>query len=85
VLQHVAVLLLMYTLSLFTQYRQTVGMGSVGQRVLHRLRAELFEKLQGLPLAFFAERRSGDLISRVNNDTDKMYQFFSQSLMQFVG
>lgn len=85
VLHHVALLLLMYSISLFTQYRQTVGMGSVGQRVLHRLRGELFEKLQRLPVAFFAERRSGDLISRVNNDTDKMYQFFSQSLMQFVG
>ncbi len=85
VLTHVGLLLLMYLVSLFTQYYQTVGMGTVGQRVLHRLRAELFDKLQRLPVEFFAERRSGDLISRVNNDTDKMYQFFSQSLMQFVG
>lgn len=85
VLQHAALLLGMYLIALTTQYRQSFWMGSVGQRVLHRLRGEVFVKLQDLPIAFFAVRRTGDLISRINNDTDKMYQFFSQSLMQFVG
>jgi ATP-binding cassette subfamily B protein len=41
--------------------------------------------LQQLPVAFFNQNKAGDLISRVNNDTDKLNQFFSQSLMQFVG
>jgi ATP-binding cassette subfamily B protein len=41
--------------------------------------------LQELPLAFFNQNKTGDLISRINNDTDKLNQFFSQSLMQFVG
>lgn len=85
ILRHAAVLLAMYVVALLTQYRQSFWMGSVGQRVLHRLRGEVFRKLQELPIAFFAARRTGDVISRINNDTDKMYQFFSQSLMQFVG
>jgi ATP-binding cassette subfamily B protein len=32
----------------------------------------------------FNQNKAGDLISRINNDTDKVNQFFSQSLMQFV-
>jgi ATP-binding cassette subfamily B protein len=38
-----------------------------------------------LPVAFFNQNKAGDLISRINNDTDKLNQFFSQSLMQFLG
>ena len=36
-------------------------------------------------MAFFNQNKTGDLISRINNDTDKINQFFSQSLMQFIG
>jgi ATP-binding cassette subfamily B protein len=67
-----------------TEYLQTKLMGSVGQRMLYALRNQVFEKLQQFPVAFFNQNKSGDLISRINNDTDKVNQFFSQSLMQFV-
>lgn len=67
-----------------TEYLQTQLMGSVGQRMLYRLRNEVFDKLQKLPVAFFNQNKSGDLISRINNDTDKVNQFFSQSLMRFI-
>ena len=60
-------------------------MGSVGQRLLFTLRNKVFVKLQDLPVAFFNQNKAGDLISRINNDTDKLNQFFSQALMQFVG
>ena len=64
---------------------QTRTMGGVGQRILFRLRNSLFNKIQELPVAFFNQNKAGDLISRINNDTDKLNQFFSRSLMQFVG
>ena len=35
-------------------------------------------------MSFFNQNKAGDLISRINNDTDKLNQFFSQSLVQFV-
>ena len=85
VLQHGWLLLGMYLVALATQYYQTLMMGSVGQRVLYRLRGQVFDKLSELPVAFFDRHQTGDLISRINNDTDKVNQFFSQSLMQFVG
>jgi ATP-binding cassette, subfamily B, bacterial len=66
-------------------YIQVNTMGGVGRRVLFHLRNALFLKLQDLPVAFFNENKAGDLISRLNNDTDKLNQFVSQAFMQFVG
>ena len=75
----------MYLITLVTGYFQTKLMGGVGQRMLYTLRNAIFNKLQELPVSFFNQNKAGDLISRVNNDTDKLNQFFSQSLMQFIG
>jgi ATP-binding cassette subfamily B protein len=78
------ILLGMYIVSLFAGYIQSKLMGTVGQRMLFTLRNSVFEKIQELPLDFFNQNKTGDLISRINNDTDKINQFFSQSLMQFI-
>jgi ATP-binding cassette subfamily B protein len=85
VLINCGILFCMYLVSLVTSYVQTMLMGGVGQRMLFTLRNTIFNKLQLLPVAFFNQNKAGDLISRVNNDTDKLNQFFSQSLMQFIG
>jgi len=85
VLFYGGILLCMYLGALVTSYFQTKLMGSVGQRMLYTLRNAIFNKLQQLPVDFFNQNKAGDLISRVNNDTDKLNQFFSQSLMQFIG
>jgi ATP-binding cassette subfamily B protein len=78
------ILLVVYTIALFAANKQTRVMGVVGQRTLFRLRNSVFIKLQELPVAFFNQNKTGDLISRINNDTDKLNQFFSRSLMQFM-
>jgi len=80
-----AILLSMYLIAFVTSYFQTQLMGGVGQRIIFTLRNAIFNKIQQLPVAFFNENKAGDLISRVNNDTDKLNQFFSQALMQFIG
>jgi len=85
VLVYSGILLGMYVCGLVASYLQTKMMGGVGQRMLYTLRNAIFNKLQQLPVAFFNQNKAGDLISRVNNDTDKINTFFSQSLMQFVG
>lgn len=79
------ILLGLYIIGLFTSYAQTRLMGGMGQRVLFNLRTKIFNKLQELPVAFFNANKAGDLISRINNDTDKLNIFFSQTLVQFVG
>jgi ATP-binding cassette subfamily B protein len=85
VLHNAGWLLIIYFLAFATRYSQTKLMGGYGQRILFTLRNAIFNKLQELPVAFFNQNKAGDLISRVNNDTDRLNQFFSQSLMQFIG
>lgn len=77
-------LLAVYLVGVAASYTQIRTMGGVGRRVLFSVRNMLFAKLQDLPLAFFTENKAGDLISRLNNDTDKLNQFVAQALMQFV-
>jgi ATP-binding cassette subfamily B protein len=85
VLTYSVILLALFVMGLVASYLQTKWMGSVSQRMLFKLRNAVFAKLQDLPVAFFNQNKAGDLISRINNDTDKLNQFFSQSLMQFIG
>ncbi len=84
-LRYVAALATVYVVALGTSYLQVLRMGTVGRNVLFKLRTRLFTRLSALPIAFFSQNRAGDLISRVNSDTDKINQFFSQALMQMFG
>ena len=84
VLIFAGILLIIYITAYFLNYAQLRMMGGIGQRMLFRVRNSVFEKLQELPLDFFNQNKAGDLISRINNDTDKLNQFFSQSLTQFI-
>lgn len=78
-------LLTLYLMAFVSQYFQSLWMGSIGQRIVYRVRDSVFGKLQTLPLSYFSQHQTGDLISRINHDTDKLNQFFSQSLMRFLG
>lgn len=81
----ISILACLYAISLVTNYAQMRLMGQVSQQMLYRLRNTIFLKLQHLPLAFFQQNKAGDLTSRLNNDTDKLNQFLSESIMRFVG
>lgn len=85
VLTFAGILLAVYLCGLLASYFQTLAMGTVGRTVLFKLRNTVFTKLQELPLVFFNQNKAGDLISRINNDTDKLNQFFSQALVQLTG
>lgn len=85
ILLFAGIMLAIYVVAFITNYLQMIMMGGVGQRMLFSLRNAVFNKLQELPVDFFNQNKAGDLISRINNDTDKLNQFFSQSLMQFIG
>ncbi|HEX5568933.1 MAG TPA: ABC transporter ATP-binding protein, partial [Streptomyces sp.] len=51
---------------------QTLISTTVGQRVMHDLRTEVYTKLQGMPLAFFTRTRTGEVQSRIANDIGGM-------------
>lgn len=75
----------LFVITAITGYFQTLVMGQVSQNTLLKLRNSLFAKIQELPVAFFNQNKTGDLISRINNDADKLNQFLSESLIRFAG
>lgn len=77
-------LLLMYAGIFFATYFSMTLTGGIGQRVVWRLRNNIFRKLQELPIKFFNQNKTGDLISRINNDTELLNQFFSQYITRFI-
>ena len=85
VVMYSIILAIVGIVGLIANYLQVKTMGGVGRRVLFDLRNRIFQKLSDLPVAFFNQNKAGDLISRINNDTDKLNQFFAQALVQFAG
>ncbi len=56
----------------------------MGQSVLFDIRADLFSKLQRLPLAYFDRNPVGRLITRVTSDVDAINSFITDGLMTLV-
>jgi ATP-binding cassette, subfamily B, multidrug efflux pump len=59
-------------------------MADVSQRALKQLRADLFGHVQRLPVSFFGEGSTGDLLSRLTNDVDAVNQAVSQNVTTLV-
>ena len=68
----------------FFDYFQAYLMNWGGIRAVTDLRAKLFAHLQNLSVSFFHDARSGELISRVNSDTQVLLQVIGSSLLALV-
>lgn len=64
----VAGMILVALISQATSVWQTFISNSVGQRVMHDLRASVYHRLQQMSLAFFTRTRTGEVQSRISND-----------------
>ena len=78
-----AVLMLIgiYLLGCLATYGQSAIMVRLAQRGVNRLRGDLFDKLQGLPLAYFDKHPHGELMSRFTNDADNVQLALEQSVV----
>lgn len=59
-------------------------MVTVAQGTLKKIRDEMFEKMQRLPIKAFDTRSHGDIMSLYTNDTDTLRQMIAQSMAQLV-
>lgn len=73
-----------YMIGVVSSYLQSLLMVHVAQKTTNRLRRELFEKMQGLPLKYFDTNTHGDLMSRYTNDLDNVQMAMEQSLIQLI-
>jgi ATP-binding cassette, subfamily B, bacterial MsbA len=79
-----AALLGVYLVKGVTRYLQASLMASVGERVVARLRRDLYVHIQGMPLAFFASVHSADLMARILTDVNRLARLSSTTLVLSV-
>ncbi|HEX3871396.1 MAG TPA: ABC transporter ATP-binding protein, partial [Pirellulales bacterium] len=70
-------------LALLLGWAKTYVLAWVSERVAADMRNETYAHLQTLSLEFFGGKRTGDLMSRIGNDTDRINTFLSVNLLEF--
>ncbi|HWR86014.1 MAG TPA: ABC transporter ATP-binding protein [Rhodoglobus sp.] len=78
------VVLVVYVLSSVFTWLQGYVLNGIVQRVVYRLREEVEEKIDRLPLRYFDRMPRGELLSRVTNDVDNVGQSLQQTLSQVI-
>ncbi|KMP91293.1 MULTISPECIES: ABC transporter ATP-binding protein [Bacillus] len=82
---NIALLLaILYGLSFIFSYIQSFIMATITQRVSKRLRTDIADKIDKLPLKYFDSTTYGDVLSRVTNDVDMIGQTLNQSVGSLV-
>jgi subfamily B ATP-binding cassette protein MsbA len=66
------------------RFGQSYLMASVGERVIARLRRQLYAHIQSMPLAFFASLHSAELMTRVVTDVNRLARLSSTVLVMAV-
>lgn len=59
-------------------------MARIGQGFLNKVRLEMFNKMESLPVKYFDRHQHGDIMSHYTNDVDSLRQFVCQSLPQSI-
>jgi ATP-binding cassette subfamily B multidrug efflux pump len=80
----ILVVLAMYTIASVLSWAQGFILNGLVMRVVFRLRQDIEEKLNRLPLSYFDTRQRGDLMSRVTNDVDNIQQSLQQAFSQLI-
>jgi ATP-binding cassette subfamily B multidrug efflux pump len=78
-------LLVIYILSTVTNYGQGYMIATVVQKLSKRLRTDISEKINRLPLRYFDRTSYGDVLSRATNDVDTIGQSMNQSIGTLMG
>ncbi|MDT2740289.1 ABC transporter ATP-binding protein [Enterococcus canintestini] len=59
-------------------------MSTVTQKVTYRMRKEISEKINRMPMNYFESRTTGEVLSRITNDVDTLGQSLNQSVTQLI-
>ena len=83
-LDRIALLLLaLFAIQAGLNFVQTYYLSATGERAVAGLRRELFDKLLTMPPGFFAERRTGELTSRLTTDIGLLQSVMSHQIAEF--
>ena len=76
-------LVALFTVQAFLNYAQAYLLSATGERAVAGLRRELFSRLLEMPPGFFAERRTGELTSRLTTDIGLLQGVLSHQIAEF--
>jgi len=76
--------LIIYAVSAVCSFVQHWIMSGVTQKVAFRMRRDISEKINRMPMKYFERRTVGDVLSRITNDVDTLSQGLNQSLTQLI-
>ena len=74
----------LYLLSTLFSFVQGWLMTGVTQKVCYRMRNDISEKIDRMPMAYFESRTYGEVLSRITNDVDTLGQSLNQSITQII-
>ena len=80
----ILVVLALYLIASFLMWLQGFLLNNLVMRVVYKLRRDIEEKINRLPLSYFDGRQRGDVLSRVTNDVDNIQQALQQAFSQLV-
>ena len=80
----ITVLAIIFGCGVIATFSYTRLMVVIGQGVLKRVRDEMFEHMQTLPIRYFDQNTNGSIMSLYTNDTDTLRQMINQSIPQVL-
>lgn len=80
----IIILLGLYLLSTLFGYIQGLIMTKVSMQISYKMRKEISEKINRMPLKYFESTNQGEVLSRVTNDVDTVSQTLNQSMTQII-
>ncbi|MED0716952.1 ABC transporter ATP-binding protein [Aeribacillus composti] len=77
-----AVLVLIYALHSLSIWLQNTWMIKVAQNTVYKMRSDLFRQFHLLPISFFDQKKTGELMSRMTNDVENVSSTLNSSVIQ---
>ena len=84
ILPYITLLIVLYVLSIISMVIYSQLMAYMTQGFLNKLRQEMFDGMQDLPIRYFDTHKHGDIMSYYTNDIDTLRQMVSQSLPSII-
>ncbi|MBQ5816228.1 MAG: ABC transporter ATP-binding protein [Oscillospiraceae bacterium] len=84
VFKNVSLMLGCYLVSALLAYVLSIVMVNLSQRIIYKMRRQVFEKLTTLPVNFFDTHATGDIISHLSYDIDTINSTLSHDLVQIL-
>ena len=78
------IVLVLYGISSLFNLVQGFTMSTITQKLCYRLRREIVEKINRMPMKYFESRTYGEVLSRITNDVDTLSQSLNQSATQVI-